>query len=425
MKLKFANLDFTPKTIDEAKYTLRAIFSTGDVDRQGEIVDQKSWKMDDYLKNPVLLFGHDHSQPPVGKIVGLGYNGDGNLEGDVKFAAEEYPFAKVIWGLYKGGYMKAFSVGFSAGKVDMVDGQPILKDNTLYEISTVSVPANAMALAKSKGLDVEALEEKMVEIAEEGEKHTKECTTPEAEVKGCPCREQSIAKMEAEGTKVDPEPPASDPHPVNEQKGAVADEVVAQDEIDMKYDRMRKISDITCALWSVYMKDETPLNAFSTLVAEASTLLQSAALDTGPAEAGYENALKNFIEQGIPQDSLKAFIASFKLEEKKPDEKQEEGKEEAVIKAMAEMTEALKENGKAPLTDAYKEAIRNGLKAFNEIMAQFTKEEVKSENNTDLDIKVVTPAVRISVPNRAPNKAKLINKAIRALLAAKRTIKKK
>jgi HK97 family phage prohead protease len=198
MKIKFANLDFTPKDINEEQHTLRAVFSTGDVDRHGEIVDQKSWILNDFLKNPVVLFGHDHSQPPVGMITGLGYNNDGNLEGEVKFAAVEYPFANVIWNLYKGGFMKAFSVGFSAGKVDIVDDQVILKDNTLYEISTVAVPANAMALAKSKGFDVSALEEKMVEQQKCAECKTKEDTeiTTETEETAEKKPEEVVAPVE-------------------------------------------------------------------------------------------------------------------------------------------------------------------------------------------------------------------------------------
>lgn len=174
MKIKFANLDFTPKEINEDQKSLRAVFSTGDVDRHGEVVDQKSWLLDDFLKNPVVLFSHDHSQPPVGKILGLGYNAEGNLEGEVKFAAQEYPFANVIWNLYKGGFMKAFSVGFSAGKVDVVNNQVILRENTLYEISTVAVPANALALAKAKGMDVSALETRMAEMVTD----KKECAIP-------------------------------------------------------------------------------------------------------------------------------------------------------------------------------------------------------------------------------------------------------
>lgn len=213
MKLKYSNLDFTPSSINEEQYTLRAIFSTADVDRHGEIVDQKSWILDDFEKNPVLLFGHDHSQPPVGKIIDLMYNQAGDLEGTVKFAAKEYPFANVIWNLYKGGFMKAFSVGFSAGKVDIVDGTIVLRENTLFEISTVSVPANAMALAKSKGIDVTALEDKFVEPVATKEEAEASATieTPSTEVPV-----EAVVETTIETPVVTPEVPVDTPAPIAE-----------------------------------------------------------------------------------------------------------------------------------------------------------------------------------------------------------------
>jgi|SRR6185369_3088582 len=157
--MQYKHLDVDIKGIDDENHIIRGVFSTADEDRQGEIVDQKSWQLDDYLKNPVILFAHDHSQPAIGKALSLGFNSDGNLEGEIQFAAKEYDFANTIYKLYKGGYMRAFSVGFQneVTEVDQQD-QVTLKQNTLFEISTVNVPANALALAKSKGIDTSSLE---------------------------------------------------------------------------------------------------------------------------------------------------------------------------------------------------------------------------------------------------------------------------
>lgn len=237
MKLKYSNLDFTPSSINEEQYTLRAVFSTADTDRHGEIVDQKSWILDDFEKNPVILFGHDHSQPPVGKVIDLMYNQRGDLEGTIKFAAKEYPFANVIWNLYKGGFMRAFSVGFSAGKVDIVDGTVVLSQNTLFEISTVSVPANAMALAKSKGLDVSALEDKFVSqdagekdatvVVEEvvaEVKHTADCV--DNQEKDCPCQNKPAAVV----TEVVAEAAVVTPDVTDDTTPTATDEVAVVDE---------------------------------------------------------------------------------------------------------------------------------------------------------------------------------------------------
>jgi uncharacterized protein len=158
MQYKHFNVEL--KSVNDEDYTIKGVFSTADEDRHGEIVDQKTWQLDDYLKNPVILFAHDHQQPAIGKAVNLFFNEFGNLEGEIKFAAKEYPFANTIYQLYKGGYMRAFSVGFQNEVVeyDEADQKVTLKRNNLFEISTVNVPANQMALAKSKGIDTAPLE---------------------------------------------------------------------------------------------------------------------------------------------------------------------------------------------------------------------------------------------------------------------------
>ncbi len=161
MKTYTKQFAFQTKSIDTENATLVGVFSTGDVDRHGEIVDQKSWIIDTYMQNPVVLWSHNHDEPSIGKTETLYINADGNLEGIMKFAVKENPKAKIIFDLFAGGYMKAFSVGFMSGAYDQRDdGVIILKENNLFEISAVNVPANAMALAKSKGIMVELLEEK-------------------------------------------------------------------------------------------------------------------------------------------------------------------------------------------------------------------------------------------------------------------------
>jgi HK97 family phage prohead protease len=162
MNQKFAKLNVAVKTVDDVKHQIRFVMSTPDVDRHGEVIDQKGWKLDNFLKNPVVLWSHDHTQPAIGKIVDIGYT-DGNLEGTVQFAAEEYEFAATIYRLYAGGYMNAVSVGFNNVKwsYDETDDLLTLVENELYELSAVTIPANAMALAKSKGIDISSIERRL------------------------------------------------------------------------------------------------------------------------------------------------------------------------------------------------------------------------------------------------------------------------
>lgn len=159
-QLKYKNLDFQLIEVNDEEYTIKGIFSTGTEDRHGEIVDQKGWDLASFLRNPVVLFAHDHYQPAIGKVISIGLNMQEQLEGVIKFAVEEYDFAKTIFLLYKNGYMRAFSAGFRNLQLDQRDdGVVILVKNELFEISAVNVPANALALAKAKGIDTKALED--------------------------------------------------------------------------------------------------------------------------------------------------------------------------------------------------------------------------------------------------------------------------
>jgi HK97 family phage prohead protease len=177
MELKYKNFNVELKEINEEEHTISAVFSTADVDRSEEVIDQKGWILDEYLTNPVILFAHDHYQPAVAKTISIGINSKNELEGVVKFAVEEYPFAQILFNLYKGGYMRAFSVGFSNIENEVVDDVMILKKNKLYEISVVNVGANAMALAKNslaearaKGLDTSALDKFIEDVESNKEK---------------------------------------------------------------------------------------------------------------------------------------------------------------------------------------------------------------------------------------------------------------
>lgn len=154
------------KEIDRENYRIRFVFSTNAVDRSDEVIDQAGWKLDNYLKNPVVLFGHDQSQPAVGKTIEIGIS-SGHLEGIVQFAYKENPMAAMLFELYAGGYMNAGSVGFLNLKWMYDEEKDILTlvENELYEYSLVNVPANPEALTKAyndlegKGVDKRVLEE--------------------------------------------------------------------------------------------------------------------------------------------------------------------------------------------------------------------------------------------------------------------------
>lgn len=141
---------------------LAFVGSTACEDRHEESIDQRGWKLENYKKNPIFLWAHDYSSPPIGKALDVRVEDD-QLLFKIQFAtAAEYPFADTIYNLYKGGYLHATSVGFiPLAWIDDTteeDSQGYPKrtfiKQELLELSAVPVPSNpeALALAKAAGV---------------------------------------------------------------------------------------------------------------------------------------------------------------------------------------------------------------------------------------------------------------------------------
>jgi hypothetical protein len=154
---------------------LRFIGSDETTDRSGDIVDLNGWKLENYQKNPVVLWAHDSCRPPVGKTRAVRVNQrEKRLEFDVYFPTMEEistdksnpsdhaKFVDTIYNLYKGGYLAAVSVGFKSLSASPTgEGYGLrFSGQELLELSLVPVPANANALAVIKSMGVETKPEK-------------------------------------------------------------------------------------------------------------------------------------------------------------------------------------------------------------------------------------------------------------------------
>ena len=148
------------KAADKAR-TIRFIASDETVDRYGDIIRADGWDLKAYKKNPVVLFGHNSREPPIGtadvEIKGT------RLMAEVTFLPEGVSvFADEIWRIVDAGALRAMSVGFLPTETPL----PMWKDDDeesgiitgfefvaqeLLENSVVPVPANpsAIALARS------------------------------------------------------------------------------------------------------------------------------------------------------------------------------------------------------------------------------------------------------------------------------------
>lgn len=147
------------KKINESERTLTAIGSKEVMDRDGDVIKINGIDTKAYKTNPVVIWAHNYSELPIAKAEKVWKSGD-ELKFKLQFAtAEENPKAELVFNLYKGGYLNAFSIGFipDQTKVDYPREQEknrnkknvpwrIFNNVELLEISAVPVPANASAV---------------------------------------------------------------------------------------------------------------------------------------------------------------------------------------------------------------------------------------------------------------------------------------
>lgn len=129
--------------------TLRIIVSTPARDRQGDIVEPAGLDFAAYLDNPVVLWAHDLTRPPIGRILDIDV-GVSAVTATVQFA--ETPFAREVFDLYAEGFLHAWSVGFLPRDWERLDdgehGFRILAAEVV-EVSAVPVPANPETLTRT------------------------------------------------------------------------------------------------------------------------------------------------------------------------------------------------------------------------------------------------------------------------------------
>ncbi len=134
------------------KRQIRVIAASGKADRVGDIVKIDGIEYQNYMKNPVILWAHDHYALPVGKAVDV-TNAGGKLTMTIQFAtAEEYAFADTVYKLVKGGYLNGVSIGARVKAAEWIkddEGNIVGRKFTsleLLELSVVPIPADSKAL---------------------------------------------------------------------------------------------------------------------------------------------------------------------------------------------------------------------------------------------------------------------------------------
>jgi HK97 family phage prohead protease len=139
------------KAEETGKNEFTFTISTAAVDRMGDTIALSGWNLDNYRKNPVVLWMHDNFLVPVGRAPKVWREGD-KLKSTVQLVPRQISAAADrVRGLIADGYLCATSVGFNPLKYAFADdparryGIDFLEQE-LLEWSIVTVPANPQCL---------------------------------------------------------------------------------------------------------------------------------------------------------------------------------------------------------------------------------------------------------------------------------------
>lgn len=144
---------------------MRFIASTADVARDGMIINADAWQLDSFRNNPVFLFAHDYTAPPIGQVQQIDVEKD-RLVADVTFDAD--PFSQLVRAKYLSGSMRAVSVGWNT--IEMAPGngnEPMrVTKADLLDVSAVPVPADPKALKQHSARGLAAISRDMLALLE-------------------------------------------------------------------------------------------------------------------------------------------------------------------------------------------------------------------------------------------------------------------
>jgi HK97 family phage prohead protease len=151
---KIAHIDVT-KALDPDK-GIDAVMWAGGYDRVGDAIAPGAIRLENFNKNPIMLYQHDHNAP-IGTWSNVRQIGD-QLLGTFKLAAAGTSSEiDAIREMVKQGILRAISIGFNAFKYqeDEQYDRHTFTDIELLEASLVSVPCSpgALVIARSFGAD--------------------------------------------------------------------------------------------------------------------------------------------------------------------------------------------------------------------------------------------------------------------------------
>lgn len=351
-----------------------AVASTDVVDRHGERIDQDGWELKNFKTNPVMLWAHDHSEIAVGNARNIHIERAGGTPRLV-FTPDfhtETPKAKALKALYDQGRLNSFSVGFVPKDFDGKDATYLKQE--LLEISAVNVPANPEArMLAYKSLVKEGFDKAVAkevtgadETADNGEEEPKEVEDQEVPEGKSVSDLMAIYKelFEKDNKFIDI---------MKAQRGAVQDEIDAEELAEAKSKQMRSVHEVYWAFCDVFYSEETALDDFSNLLKEMIGILGKVADGTYQAPGNPDEAP---VEDAIEPDKEKEVL-----------DKDSDNDEDDNNKVKAQEN---KETSAAPETQKHARA----KQSLSKVIARATDKILQSEDKSSQEVENLNKIVK-------------------------------
>lgn len=146
---------------------IRFIGSDESIDRDGDTISIDGWDVGNYMKNPVVLFGHDAYSLPVAKTIAvipdkrtrqllfdIEFPTIEEMSSNPKTPSEHALKVDAIYNMAKSGILNTVSVGFRGLDYDSTATGRAYKRQELMEISIVPIPANPNAVAIMRAANI-------------------------------------------------------------------------------------------------------------------------------------------------------------------------------------------------------------------------------------------------------------------------------
>src|SRR3954451_7808629 len=140
----------SPSVGGDTSYDLTGTLSTAALDRHGDTIAVRGWRLDEYRNNPVVFFNHQTDQLPIGRSPAVWIAGS-KLKGAIKLApGSANPMSEQVRQLVSDGFLSGISVGLIPNRWEFSKDKSRpnsinFLEQTLIEFSVVGIPANPEA----------------------------------------------------------------------------------------------------------------------------------------------------------------------------------------------------------------------------------------------------------------------------------------